>query len=293
MTANVANLRYDSLQASVNKRFGAGLTFQAAYTLGRTWVQNENAGLYSYNWKNYTGYVSGTDRRQILAINYTYDVPKFAQRSGWNNVFSRALLNDWQWAHLMTFFSGQRYSPGFSIQQANTTSGISLNQVFLGTPDLGPRLTVQGDPNSLTKDLAHQFDPSKLGISAIFPGADGTGERNFLDGRGSFTNDISLTKAFRIRERAGFELRANFYNAFNQVRRLGINTSVQYKAKGRTFADGFTVYNTPEANAQRLAATGVTNSQQLYNIYRTGVGQVNLTGVEPMRIIEIGLKLRF
>ena len=58
-------------------------------------------------------------------------------------------------------------------------------------------------------------------------------------------------------------------------------------------ADGFRVYNTPEANAQRLAASGVTDPKQLYNIYRTGVGHVNLTGVEPMRIIELGLKFRF
>ncbi len=31
-TANVGNNRYDSLQLSVQKRFGNGLTFQAAYS---------------------------------------------------------------------------------------------------------------------------------------------------------------------------------------------------------------------------------------------------------------------
>jgi hypothetical protein len=39
--------------------------------------------------------------------------------------------------------------------------------------------------------------------------------------------------------------------------------------------------------------TGVTNQLQLYNSYRTGVGHLNLTGVEQMRIIEIAVKLRF
>jgi hypothetical protein len=77
------------------------------------------------------------------------------------------------------------------------------------------------------------------------------------------------------------------------VRRLGVNTTVQYKAKGPSFSDGFTRYNTPEALAQRLAATGVANQLQLYNSYRTGVGYLNLTGVEQMRIVEIAVKLRF
>ena len=144
MTTNVGNLRYDSLQASVNKRFGAGLTIQVSYTLGRTLTQTENFGLYSYNWKSYTGYVSGTDRRHVFSLNYTYDFPHFAERSGWNNGFSRAVLDGWQLAHLATFFSGLAYSPGLSMLQANTNTGVSLNQVFLGTPDLGPRLLPQG-----------------------------------------------------------------------------------------------------------------------------------------------------
>ena len=83
-----------------------------------------------------------------------------------------------------------------------------------------------------------------------------------------------------------FELWAAFY----QVRRTGINTGVQYKANGRTFGDGFALFNTPELLAGRNAnLTGTA----LYNPYRTGVGHYNLTDVSVMRVIEIGLKYRF
>ncbi|MBI4873497.1 MAG: hypothetical protein HY822_02560 [Acidobacteria bacterium] len=85
------------------------------------------------------------------------------------------------------------------------------------------------------------------------------------------------------------ELRASFFNAFNQVRRIGINTGIQYKALGRNFSDGFRILNTPEANA--TATSG--DALRIWNAYRVGVGHVNVTSVEPMRIIEIGLKLRF
>ena len=101
---------------------------------------------------------------------------------------------------------------------------------------------------------------------------------------------MTLTKAFKIKENHAFELRAAFYNAFNQVQRNGINSSIQYKANGKTFADGFTLFNTPEALVARnsnLAGTA------LYNQYRTGVGHTNLTDVNVMRVIEIGLKYRF
>ncbi len=292
LTSNVANLRYDSLQTSANKRFGTGLTLQVTYAYGRTIAQNENVGLYSYQWKNYTGYISGTDRKHVASVNYTYDFPKFASYLGWDNAFSRRVLNDWQVAHMLTFFSGLPYSPTYSIQQANTSSSVSLNQVALGTPDLTPRLVVSGDAKG-SGDQAHLFNISALSPSPIYPQADGTGIRNYLYAPGSFTNDISFVKVIRIHEEKAFELRANIYNPFNTPRRLSLNSAIQYKAKGRTFADGFTVYNSPEALAQRLAATGLTNAQSLYNMYRTGAGHINLTSVEPMRIIEIGLKFRF
>jgi hypothetical protein len=287
---NVGNNRYDSLQATLNKRFGGGLTLSAAYTWSRLTTQQENLGLYYYNWKNYTGFKRNTDRRHVMALNYTYELPKFAARLGWDNGFSRRLLNDWRVAQMLTIFSGQDFSPSFSIQQANTTTGISLSRVFLGTDDLGPRLLLQGDPNSLSRDLAHQFDVTKFSLPALYPQADGTGPRNYLRGRGSFSNDLTLTKSIPITESKAFEIRASAFNLFNQVRQPSIYTGIQYKAKGRTLADGVTILNTPEANAGRVTSGG---SLAVFNAYRTGVGHVNITDPDPMRVIEIGLKFRF
>ena len=108
-------------------------------------------------------------------------------------------------------------------------------------------------------------------------------------GLGAFSNDINLSQAIRIRERLGLELRASFFNAFNQVRRAGNDTGIRYKALGRNFGDGSKIINTPEANA--TATSG--DALKIRNAYRAGAGHVNVTVVEPMRIIEIGIKLRF
>jgi hypothetical protein len=81
------------------------------------------------------------------------------------------------------------------------------------------------------------------------------------------------------------------YNAFNQVRRTALNTTVQYKAQGASYSNGFAVYNTPDQLAARTAAN--TNPVTVFNQYRTGVGYYNLTTVQPMRVVELGLKFRF
>ena len=290
MQPNVGNNRYDSLQTALNKRFGAGLTFSAAYTYSRFLSQQESTGLYSFNWKDYTGNKQNQDRRHVMTINYTYEIPPFASKLGWNNAFSRQLLNDWRVAHMMTFFSGQDYTPSFSIQQANTTTGLVVNRIFMGTDDLGPRLLPQGDPNALSRDLGHQFDPAKFTMPQTYPQGDGKGPRNYLLGRGSYSNDLTLTKSFRITETKAIEIRASAFNLFNQVRRPVIATSIQYKAKGRTLADGFTVQNTPEANASRVTSG---NPTAVFNAYRSGVGHVDMTNADPMRVIEIGMKFRF
>ena len=289
MNENAANVHYNSLQVSLAKRFGHGLSFQGAYTLAKTMGQIESFGLFSHNWKDYAGYELNNDRRHVINTSTTYDIPKLARMLHFDNALGRRIFDEWRVAHLFTFFTGAPYTPSFSILQANTSTSISLNQVFVGTPDLGPRLGVNGDPGNVTSGSVLYFDPSKFAVPAI--GADGTGPRNYLFSQSSFANDISLVKAVRITEKHAIELRATAYNAFNQPRHTSINTGIQYKANGKNFSDGFSVFNTPDQLAARNS--NLTNPVALYNVYRTGVAYQNVTDVQSMRVIEIGLKFKF
>jgi hypothetical protein len=292
MTANVAKVTYNSFQVNVTNHLPR-LTLDAFYTLSSTKGQTENVPPYFKNWQAYTGYSLNDDRRHVMALNYIYEVPEVAGHLGMNNAVGRGMLDKWRIAHVFTLVSGQNYSAGLTIQQANTTTNIDLNRVFLGTPDFGPRVVELNDPNAGTLDFAHQFDPSALGVPGIYPAADGTGPRNFLKGRPTFSNDISLIKPFTVQRNHTVELRVNFYNVFNNVRRTSVNSGITYKANGASLSNGFTVFNTPEATVERSKANGVTDPLALYNLYRGGVGHVNVTTVSPMRIIEIGLALRF
>jgi hypothetical protein len=294
LTNNAANNRYHSWQTSLSKRFGHGLTLMLTHTWAHTFSGQENVGLYVYNWRDYTGFTLGVDRRHVVNINYIYDLPKFAQKIGSDNRLGRALFNDWQIAQMLMFFTGQNFSPGYSLQYASTNQGVGLNSAFVGTPDLAPREVVVGNANAPSnKDFAHVWNPAAIYPAPAYPAAVGMGSRNYLSGYGTFNNDITLTKEFKVKERYRLEVRTSFFNAFNQVRRTGYNSSVTFKANGATYAQGFTIFNTPELNVERLRAQGVTDPIQLYNSYRGGVGHMNVTGVEPMRIIEIGLRFRF
>ena len=295
MNANVGNLMYNSLQISGNKRLSHGLMVQMSYVLSRLDSGTENPGLYSNNWKNYSGGLAGGDggdRRNVLSVNYTYDIPSPTKLMHFDNKVSRMLLGDWRMGHLFTFVSGQRtWVTLGSIQQAGSVANVAeLQKLFLGTPDLDPRLVLNGSVALNNKDISHYFDPTKLSVPGKYPAADGTGVRNYIERPASFANDMTLTKAIKINEKHAIELRAAFYNAFNQVRRNSLNTSTQFKANGKNFSDGFTLFNTPELQAARNPnLTGTA----LYNQYRTGVGAMNLTDVNVMRVIEIGLKYRF
>ena len=289
-TANVGNNRYDSLQVAVQKRFGNGLSFQAAYSKNRLISGVENVGIYSYIWKQFSGYPSGSMRASSLSINYLYQLPMFASHwLGWHNIVARSAMDGWQFAHHLTFFGGLPISPAFSIQESNTGTSISLPTVFMGTPDVTPRLGVVGNPSTPISSMA--FDPYNLTVPQIYPAGNGTGPRNYITQPGTFGNDMTMSKKFTITEGKTLELRVSAYNAFNQVRRTTINSSITYKAQGASYSKGFLVYNTPAQVLSRLAAN--TNSLTAFNQYRTGVGYSNLTNVQPMRIMELGLKFRF
>ncbi len=285
MNENSGNAHYNSMQVTLVKRMSHGLSFQSSYTLAKTAGNLENQGLFRQNWQAYTGYVLANDREHVFNLSYAYEIPKLSNALHFKNGFGKRVLDDWRFAGAFTAFSGAPYSPSFSIQQANSTTSVNLGNIFLGTGDLTPRLLATGSPNSPTGPFT--FDAAGLGIPAL--GSDGTGPRNFLHGLGSFTNDMSLIKTIRVHERYGFELRINAFNPFNNVRRINTNSSIQYKANGPTYASGFTIINTPA----QLAANQLAAGKPAFQGYINGEGLVSLTTVQPMRVIELGLRFRF
>lgn len=292
LTANVANAVYNSLQTSLQKRYGQSLTFQVVYTYGYLRTQTADLGHFYLNWKDYTGFVADQDRRHVVGINYTYEVGNLARKIRMDSAIGRQIFNGWGIAHLMNFYSGRYVSPGFNIQEANTTNGVgNLNAIFTGSPNYAPRIQPLRDPNTGGNRLGRMFDPAVFTVPGF---GIGLGSRNYLRYPSTFSNDINISKTFPVREGRGLELRVSMFNPFNQVRRDLVNSTATFKANGRNLSDGFRLFNTPEQQvANLLERRPNATPQEQYNQFRSGFGHVNLTDTLPMRIIEIGLRFKF
>jgi hypothetical protein len=221
-----SNSRYNSLQATLTRRFTQGGQITAAYTFGHSYdyyngtTVNELASPFGdqSNWKTNYGR-SDFNREQRLVISGVYELPKSKSESG----LARALLNNWQIAGIAVFQSGLPFSivdnpgnavfsranrnPSFSgqIQCSGAVSSCLNNYFNQGAFVISrPRLdnTGVGVVNNPT------FDPN-----APF----GNTPRNFLTGPGQKNLDISLVKFIPITERFRGEARVEFFNAFNWV----------------------------------------------------------------------------
>jgi hypothetical protein len=290
LLAPVGNNYYNSFQASLIKRYATkGLSFQAVYTLGRLISGSENVGLWGTNWKDYTGYTASGDRLHNLTINYTYDIPNLAKKLGWDKGAARQVFADWSMTHMISYISGAATSPSFTLRYANTTQSVAnLNSIFTGSPDLAPRLQISVDPNTGSRNQTQWFDLSAYTVPNI--STDATGTLNTLFSPGTFSNDITISKRFPIREAMGFELRASIFNIFNNNRHQDVNTAYIFKMKGAQLANGYSIFNTPDNLA---AGVSSSNPESIYNAYRTGVGHYNMTSVLDPRRIEIALKFKF
>jgi hypothetical protein len=202
---------YNSLQASVNKRFSYGLQFLAAYT-------------YSHTIDDYSGDATGTsdvsvvpgdervgflnnrassdfDRRHRLVFSGIYDLPKFYKGS---SGFARRAVNGWELATVFTLQSGTPFSV-----LTNETAFVQARADSV--PGCSPALS-----GSVESRLLKYFDTSCF-TPATAVGDFGNTGRNILRGPDQRNVDISVIKYFPVTERVKLEFRGEFFNVFNMV----------------------------------------------------------------------------
>jgi hypothetical protein len=159
------------------------------------------------------------------------------------NIVLRTALNGWQFSGITSFISGAPLSVGFT-----TTTSIDIT----GSPDLAPRINVNGDPN-LSKDqqtFSRVFNTSVFSLPAV--GTIGNAGRWAIRGPGVNNSDISLSKTVPIRERLQLQLRLEAYNAFNHTQFTAVNTSAQFNpATGQQTNAAFGQY-TAAANPRQV-----------------------------------------
>ena len=208
-----SNSSYNSLQASVTKRFSHGLTFLASYT-------------WSHSLDDYSGDLTGTsdvtvvpgnqapgqlnnyassdfDRRNRFVFSGIYDLPKLYRG---DSGFARQAANGWELASVVTLQSGTPFSvltnaTAFVQARANLTPGC-----------------IPGRNGDVESRLLEYFNTSCFkAATADAAGGFGNTGRNILQGPNQRNVDISIIKYFTFTERTKLEFRSEFFNAFNTV----------------------------------------------------------------------------
>ena len=211
----IAPSSYNSLQASLEKRFSHGLQLQAAYTFSKSldWASSFEESVNPFDYKASRA-LSLFNSAQRFVINYYWQFP--VQRY---NGFKGKLLDDWAMSGIIQFQSG------FPIRiQTQDDAELISSLFFLGA-----------DAPQLTGSL--QTTSGKQVTTQVVNGTSQTGHfffnaGNFADpGLGSFSTtprsiccgpgqnewDVTFSKRIALSEVRYFQFRADIFNLFNKT----------------------------------------------------------------------------
>ncbi len=215
----IAASAYNSVQASVEKRFSRGLQFQAAYTFSKSldWASSFEETVNPFNYKASRA-LSLFNSKQRFVINYVWDIPvrKF---SG----FKGKVLDDWQLSGIVQLQSG------FPIRIQTQDDNELISSLFFlgaGAPQmagnkpqiLDPKVLLHADGSPCNDNVgcAHyylnpgQFSDPTLGTFATTP-------RSICCGPGENQWDITVSKRITLSESRYFQFRTDIFNLFNKT----------------------------------------------------------------------------
>jgi hypothetical protein len=201
----IANSAYNSLQASLDKRFAHGLQFTAAYTFSKSFDEASSfEGILNPIDPRRSRSLSAFDARHRLVFSYYWElpVPKYSGARG-------QILNGWALSGITTF------QTGFPIRITTLDDQelmYSFDFELPGEPDLvAPFRTMNPQKNN-----NYFFDPASFSEDNTL-GRIGNSPRTICCGPHISQTDIAILKTFKISEVKRVDFRAEFFNIFNHT----------------------------------------------------------------------------
>jgi hypothetical protein len=202
------NANYHSAQFSLNRHMRGGLLLKGAYTYSKAINSTDEDGWAGLMWNHpqvldRNRAVAGYDRTHIFQLAWVYETP-FGPGKKWaQSGFVSLLARDWQ---INGNFSAYTGTP-FTV----TAAGTSLNAP--GNSQTADQIKPEVEKLGAIGRNSAFFDP--LAFRAVTDARYGTSGRNILRGPGVINTDLSLFRAFPIRERMQLQFRAEAFNATN------------------------------------------------------------------------------
>lgn len=202
---------YDSLQSKVTKRYGYGLTAQAAFTFSKELATGQAVNDV-FNQPNQKSLVSSS-QPFLFVLSFQYELMHELPRLT-SNKLALHVLGNWRLSGLFRYGSGlpipvpaslsNMNSLVFQSTRMNRVAGQPLYLVNLNCGCINPYSQLVLNPKAWT-DVPN----GTWGVSAPF----------YNDYRYARTpsEQLSLARTFRPREKVTLEVRGEFFNVFNRL----------------------------------------------------------------------------
>ena len=210
---------YNSLQVSVNHRSSKGLTVGIAYTWSKDLTTNSNdrGSIASDTYDLKMDYGPSTlNMPHVFEANYVYTLPFFKTQSG----FEGKVLGGWEISGITSMVSGSSFSA-----TAPLDSNFGLGR-SAGRPD-------QVSAVHMLKHRTAWFSTSSYRAAAGFFGTESS---NNMIGPGLQNWDLAAIKNVKFFERYSFQLRGEFFNAFNHENFSTVDSNISDGTFGQVTA---------------------------------------------------------
>jgi hypothetical protein len=210
---------YNSLQVSISHRSSRGLTLGAAYTWSKDLTTNSNdrgtSASNSYNFNHDFG-PSSSNTPQMLIVNYVYDLPFFKSQHG----IEGHVLGGWELSGISSFLSGSSFEVTQPTDPFNVDGPNGLGMIQDGDTSIRPDVVA---PIQRTKTQGQWFSTSSFKVAS---GHFGTESSNPLIGPGVQNWDLASIKNVNLGEHLRFQLRGEYFNAFNHTNFSSVDSGI-------------------------------------------------------------------
>lgn len=208
----IGDNHYNSLQATLQRRFSKGYQVSASYTFSKTIgvccddLSDSPPQIQIPEYFKLNRAVMPFDRTHVFTATLVAELP-FGKGKPWaTNGVGAALAGGWQISGLISAFSGQPFTVTASNASLNTPNPAGNNQ---RANQVKPSVKTLGGVGSTTP----YFDP--LAYAPVTTVSFGSSGYDSLRGPGALNTDAGLFRNFRITERWRAEFRAEALNLTN------------------------------------------------------------------------------
>jgi hypothetical protein len=207
--APIGTTHYDGLQATLQRRFAAGLQVSTNYTFSKTigvagvWLSNDYPAIQAQQYFNLNRAPADFDHTQNFAITALWELPFGRGRRWLKSGIASALAGGWQVNNVLSLISGAPFSiwgPGDSLDLPG--SAQRADQVKPSVKKLGGV-----GPGQVFYDTT--------AYATVTEPRFGTAGFNSLRGPGIVNWDFGLFREFRLTERYRLQFRAESFNFSN------------------------------------------------------------------------------